>query len=100
MRPNAAAMGKPMTAKEKRKIREMASRQVSDKIPFAYEYGTSVNIAADPVVPYMTAEEMQRSIDRLREQMIQAAKEMEFIEAARLRDEIIKLEMRLEDLKS
>ena len=96
----AAAMGKPLTAKEKRQVREQAARSKSPAVPFGYEYSTSVDIAADPIVPYMNVDEMQRSIDRLREQMIQAAKDMEFIEAARLRDEIIKLEARLDDLKS
>ena len=46
----------------------------------------------------MNREELSRSINRLREQMLQAAKDMEFIEAARLRDEIIKLENRLESM--
>ncbi len=47
----------------------------------------------------MNADEMQRSINRLRGEMLQAAKDMEFMTAARLRDEIIKLEMRLESMK-
>ena len=91
----AIAKGKPLTAKEKRQAREKAP-----KVQFGYEYTTSVDIAADPVVPYMNADELARSINRLREQMLQAAKEMEFIEAARLRDEIIKLEARLESMKT
>ena len=95
----AAKMGKPLTAKEKRRVREMSSRPGSS-IPFGYEYSTSVNIAADPVVAYMNADEMQRSIELLRSQMLDAAKKMEFIEAARLRDEILKLESRIEELKS
>lgn len=71
----------------------------SKDIPYAEEYSTSVNIAADPVTAYMTPEELQRSINRLREQMVAAAKEMEFMTAARLRDEIIKLELRLEGMR-
>lgn len=67
-------------------------------IPYGNEYSTSVNIAADPVVQYMNRDELARSIERLREQMLDAAKQMEFIEAARLRDEIIKLEARLTTL--
>ena len=69
-------------------------------IPYADEYSTSVEIAADPVTAYMNAEELQRSIKRLREQMVAAAKEMEFMTAARLRDEVIKLELRLESMQS
>lgn len=90
----AIAKGKPLTAKEKRQIKEKVP-----KVQFGYEYTTSVDIAADPVVPYMTPDELERSISRLREQMLAAAKEMEFIEAARLRDEVIKLEAKLEKLR-
>ena len=46
----------------------------------------------------MSADELQRSITRLRGDMLKAAKEMEFITAARLRDEIIKLELKLESM--
>lgn len=87
--------GRQPAAKERRQTREKAP-----KIQYSYEYTTDVDIAADPVVPYMTADELERSIARLREQMLVAAKEMEFIEAARLRDEIIKLESRLEELRN
>ena len=92
----AAAKGKPLTAKEKRQIREK-----SPKKPATYsEYNAeTMDVAADPIVPYMTAGELERSITRLREQMLAAAKEMEFIEAARMRDEIIKLEAKLEEMR-
>ncbi|MDE6287536.1 MAG: UvrB/UvrC motif-containing protein, partial [Muribaculaceae bacterium] len=94
----AIASGKPLTAKEKRRRAEALAKK-APAVPYGNEYSTSVDIAADPVVPYMSAEELQRSINRLREQMLAAAKEMEFIEAARLRDEILKLEARLETMK-
>jgi len=61
-------------------------------VPYASEYTTEFDIAADPVIPYMSKEELQRSITRLRGQMLDAAKKMEFMEAARLRDEILKME--------
>ena len=60
------------------------------------EFSSAVNIAADPVVPYMTPADIERSITRLRQQMVAAAKQMEFMEAARLRDEIIGMEKLLE----
>ena len=47
----------------------------------------------------MNADELQRAINRLRGEMLKAAKEMEFISAAKLRDEIIGLELRLESMK-
>ncbi len=67
-------------------------------IPYGNEYTTTVDIAADPVIPYMNKDELQRSINRMRLQMLDAAKKMEFIEAARLRDEILKMEGRLAEL--
>ena len=70
-----------------------------NKILYSEEFSTAVDIAADPVVPYMNKDELTRSVNRLREEMLTAAKNMEFIEAARLRDEIIKLEARLETMK-
>ncbi|MDE6127455.1 MAG: UvrB/UvrC motif-containing protein, partial [Muribaculaceae bacterium] len=67
-------------------------------VPYENEYRPSVNIAADPVIPYMSANEMRRSITRMRSEMTAAAKNMEFMEAARLRDEIIKMEGLLENM--
>ena len=49
-------------------------------------------MAADPVVKYMNREQLQKAIERTRRQMVEAAKKMEFIEAAQYRDELIKLE--------
>ena len=97
------------SAKEKRQQREREQKRerterretrAAASVPYASEYSTSVDIAADPVVAYMTPDEVQRSINRLRTEMLAAAKEMEFITAARLRDEIIKLEQRLEKMKT
>ncbi len=56
------------------------------------ELSSSVHMAADPVVQYMNSAEMKKSIERLRAQMLDAAKKMDLLEAARLRDEMIKLE--------
>ncbi len=44
----------------------------------------------------MSRDELLRQIDRNRRLMMKAAKDMQFMEAARLRDEIIKLEQRAE----
>lgn len=60
------------------------------------EFNREPDIAADPVVAYMSPKEMESNIESLRERMLQAAKDMEFIEAARLRDEMLKMQSRLE----
>ncbi len=62
------------------------------------EYTHKVDIAADPIVPYMNRDELQRSITRLRTEMVAAAKAMDFMEAARMRDEILQMEEHLSRL--
>lgn len=92
---DASASSRKGRTDKQLKTREKSARH---SIQYAEEFSTSVDIAADPVVAYMNADELQRSINRLRGDMLKAAKEMEFITAARLRDEIIKLELKLESM--
>lgn len=49
------------------------------------------SIAADPVVQYMNKEQLQKLADKLKKDMEKAAKEMDFLEAARLRDEFFEI---------
>jgi len=48
------------------------------------------NLAADPVVKYMNATALEKAISKLKKEMETAAKELDFYEAARLRDEMYK----------
>ncbi|MBM6864363.1 excinuclease ABC subunit UvrB [Bacteroides caecigallinarum] len=48
--------------------------------------------AADPIVQYMSKEQLKKSIERTRKLMQDAAKNLDFIEAAQYRDELIRLE--------
>ena len=57
------------------------------------------NIAADPVVQYMTRSQLEKAIDRTRRQMQEAAKKLDFIEAAQYRDELLKLQELLPEKK-
>jgi excinuclease ABC subunit B len=50
------------------------------------------NLASDPIVQYMTREELQKSIEKTKKDMVLAAKEMDFLMAAKLRDEMYALE--------
>ncbi|MGM9861183.1 MAG: helicase-related protein, partial [Muribaculaceae bacterium] len=79
--------------------RKAAGSHTKGSTVYAYDLSTEAGLAADPVIPYMTAEELKRTISRKREEMLQAAKDMEFIEAARLRDEVLKLEQRLSTME-
>jgi len=50
------------------------------------------SLAADPVVAYLSKEELAKMADQTRKAMEKAAKELEFMEAARLRDEYLALQ--------
>jgi excinuclease ABC subunit B len=69
---------------------------VGGKLVKAYVESDGIDIAADPVVQYMSADELKKQITKAKSAMIRAAKEMDFIEAARLRDEMYSLEKLLE----
>ena len=60
--------------------------------PKAYIEPSSNTMAADPIVQYMTKPQMEKTIERTRKLMQEAAKKLEFIEAAQYRDELLKLE--------
>ena len=68
--------------------------------PKAYiEPDIKPTIAADPVVQYMSATALEKAIQKTRNAMLAAAKEMDFLEAARLRDEMLKMEETLKTKK-
>jgi len=58
----------------------------------AYAESDKINIAADPIVKYMDNKALEKAIEQVRKNMEKAASELNFIEAARLRDEIRELE--------
>jgi excinuclease ABC subunit B len=54
------------------------------------------SLAADPVVAYLSKDQLQKMADRTRKAMDKAAKELEFMEAAKLRDEYLAIQKLLE----
>ena len=70
-------------------------RDESSKKPY-YEESVTTAIACDPIVEYMSREQLEKSIARTRRLMEEAAKKMEFIEAAQYRDEMFKLQKYLD----
>lgn len=56
------------------------------------------NIAADPVVEHMTKPALEKAIVQTKKAMHEAAKNLDFLEAARLRDEMIRLQNKLENV--
>ena len=71
--------------------------EVRTQAPKAYVEPEKASIAADPVVQYMTKPQMEKAIERARKQMQEAAKKLEFIEAAQYRDELLRLEDMLKE---
>ncbi len=66
-----------------------------------YEGGMGIpDIAADPVVKYMSIDGLEKAIEKTKKQMKASAKELDFIEAARLRDEMFALQNLLSEKKS
>lgn len=65
----------------------------------AYIEPEKADIAADPVVKYMSAEALEKAIKKTRRSMEKAASELDFIEAARYRDELAELEALLRKKK-
>lgn len=64
-----------------------------------YDIDSLHHIAADPVVAYMSKGNLEKAIEKTKADMVAAAKNMDFITAAQLRDEMIRLEDKLNEMK-
>jgi len=62
------------------------------RVTKAYVENEAKSLAADPVVQYMNKDQLEKAITQTRKLMEKAAKELDFIEAARLRDEMFNLQ--------
>jgi excinuclease ABC subunit B len=69
------------------------------KQPRPYIETDTATIAAEPVVKYMTRQDLEKTIAQTKKNMQKAAKDLDFIEAARLRDEMYALEKMLNTAK-
>jgi excinuclease ABC subunit B len=58
-----------------------------------------VNAAAEDQVVYSTIPQIEKGIAKIRKEMEKAAKDMDFMEAARLRDEMFRMQKQLEEMK-
>jgi len=63
----------------------------------AYVETDMASLAADPIVQYMTKPDLKKSIENTRKDMLAAAKNMDFLLAAKLRDEMFALEKMMEE---
>lgn len=60
--------------------------------PKAYVEKENITMAADPIVQYMTKQQLEKAINQARKEMQDAAKKLDFMQAAAFRDELLKLE--------
>lgn len=58
---------------------------------------TETAAAADPIVQFMNNEQLQKAIERTRKEMEKAARDMEFMLAAKLRDELFAYQKMLDE---
>ena len=75
-------------------LRSLSKKGISVK---AYIEPERPDIAADPVVKYMDREALEKAIEKTRKSMEKAASELDFIEAARFRDEMADLQKLLKN---
>lgn len=76
----------------------MTQTSVADSKPRKiYVEPSEIRIAADPVVQYMGKNDLQKLIIETQKKMESAAKDMDFLEAARLRDELLQLKERVKE---
>ena len=70
-----------------------AASPTAQAVPRPYqEQAPAATVAADPIMQYMNREQLEKSIARTRKLMQEAARKLDFIEAAQWRDEVLRLE--------
>ncbi len=87
----------PVQAGKKANAQPMSGTTVTigGKLVKVYEDPLLVSMAAEPEVEYKSTEDLKKQIGKTKSAMIRAAKEMNFMEAAKLRDEMYALEKKL-----
>jgi excinuclease ABC subunit B len=78
------------------KVEPQAKTSQAPKAYKFYDEQDVVAFAADPVVKKMSKKQLEKCIANTTQQMQQAAKELDFLQAAQYRDEIVRLQKMLE----
>ena len=84
--------------KEKRTLFEQSEVVTNRPKNYAAEPAQAPLSATDPIVQSMSAKDLEKLLAKTKRDMERAAKAMEFMEAARLRDELLALEVRLKNI--
>jgi excinuclease ABC subunit B len=67
--------------------------------PYAVEKGGLITLAAEEQESYQTIPQLQKTIGRIKKDMEKAAKDLDFMEAARLRDEMFSMQKKLQEIQ-
>lgn len=71
--------------------------QENDKVPKAYIENDKLEIAAEPILKYMNKNQLQKNLNSLKSEMNKAVKDLDFIQAAKIRDEIFEIQKLIEN---
>jgi excinuclease ABC subunit B len=88
------------TTVSKSKAEILSSKSILDvrgKVPNAYIEADEPSIAADPVIRYMSRDQLEKLVAETEQKMKAAAKDLDFITAAQYRDELFALKKRVKD---
>ena len=80
----------PVTPAQKRAAKKGIRQTSGTPTPYIEELHT-VAVASDPVTKYMSIDELKKRIEQVNRNMLDAARKTDFLEAARLRDELLTL---------
>lgn len=80
----------PVTPAQKRAAKKGVRQTTGSPTPYIEELH-SVAVASDPVTEYMSIDELKKRIEQVNRNMLDAARKTDFLEAARLRDELLTL---------
>lgn len=76
----------------------LADLKKGDELAVAYVENENYSMAADPVLEYLNKPALQKAIEKTEKDMYRAAREMDYMEAARLRDDLEILKEKLKAL--
>ena len=71
----------------------------NENSPYAVPDGATLPMAAEPAVTYRTIAQVEKLLTQTKKAMEKAAKDLDFMEAARLRDELFALQKEKEAMK-
>ena len=91
----------PQQIKKAKKLNVFAQAEnASGKSAKLYsDQDSAMSTAADPIIQYMSYAQLEKNIERTKKLMQNAAKKLNFIEAAQYRDEVLKMEKVLNEKK-